>query len=188
MPRCLVTGATGFIGPRLIRTLQAAGGDVRCLVRPTSDVQELERLGVRLVRGDVTDASSLGTAVADVDFVFHLAGRVFAGNYEQFAAVNEAGSANIAAACAAAAAPRLDRRAAAASGGSRRGSCCACRASRCFPCPRTPGAPSSGSPPPGRTSCALRRGGSFAHRRSAACSKASPRDSAPRSEGWTTPR
>lgn len=101
MPRCLITGATGFIGPRLVRVLQAAGGDVRCLIRPNSDTSQLAPLDVRLLQGDVTDAASLAAGVAGVDFVFHLAGRTMARNYDAFAEVNETGSANMAAACAA---------------------------------------------------------------------------------------
>jgi dihydroflavonol-4-reductase len=100
MPRCLVTGATGFIGPRLVCALQAAGGDVRCLVRRQSNTSLLESLGVQLVEGDVTDPSSLSKAIAGTEFVFHLAGRTFAPNYAAFALVNEAGCANVAAACA----------------------------------------------------------------------------------------
>ncbi len=100
MPRCLVTGATGFIGPRLVRVLQAAGGDVRCLVRASSGTSQLEPLAVRLVEGDVTQPGSLPAAVAGVDFVFHLAGRTIAPSYDAFAQVNEVGAANIAAACA----------------------------------------------------------------------------------------
>jgi nucleoside-diphosphate-sugar epimerase len=105
MPRCLVTGATGFIGPRLITNLQAAGGDVRCLVRASADTSRLTPLGVQLVPGDVTDRESLAAALSDVDFVFHLAGRTFARSYGEFAAVNEAGCDNVAAAAAGAANP-----------------------------------------------------------------------------------
>ncbi len=101
MPRCLVTGATGFIGPRLVRELQAAGGDVRCLVRGSSDTSLLVPLGVHLMEGDVTDDATLSAAVRGVDFVFHLAGRTIAPSYDAFAHVNEIGTANIAAACAA---------------------------------------------------------------------------------------
>lgn len=101
MPRCLVTGASGFIGPRLVQVLQAAGGEVRCLVRQSSSTAPLESLGAELVRGDVTDTASLAGAVQGVDFVFHLAGRTAARSYEQFAEVNERGAANVAAACAA---------------------------------------------------------------------------------------
>ena len=100
MPRCLVTGATGFIGPRLVPVLQAAGGDVACLVRPTADTSRLEALGVELVKGDVTQGDTLADAVAGADFVFHLAGRVFAKSYDAFAQVNVAGCSNVAAACA----------------------------------------------------------------------------------------
>lgn len=101
MPICLVTGATGFIGRRLVRVLQAAGGTVRGLAREGSDTAELQQLGVQLLGGDVTQPESLADAVAGVDFVFHLAGRTFANRYSQFASVNEAGCANVAAACAA---------------------------------------------------------------------------------------
>ena len=100
MPSCLVTGPTGFIGPRLVRVLQQAGGDVRCLVRSNSNRTTLEPLGVRLVEGDVTQPESLAAAVAGIDFVFHLAGRTFARSYDEFALVNEVGCTNIAAACA----------------------------------------------------------------------------------------
>src|SRR3989304_887635 len=37
MGKVLVTGATGFIGANVVRALLARGGDVRVLVRPTSD-------------------------------------------------------------------------------------------------------------------------------------------------------
>lgn len=100
MPRCLITGATGFIGPRLAPVLQQAGGEVRCLVRSTADRSALEALDVEYATGDVTQPDSLATAVAGVDFVFHLAGRTAANNYNQFAAVNEAGCTHVAAACA----------------------------------------------------------------------------------------
>ena len=102
MPHCLLTGATGFIGPRLATLLLQAGGEVRCLVRKSSDTSRLQALGrVKLVEGDVTQPETLASAVAGVDFVFHLAGRTFAKSYDQFAQVNEAGTDSITAACAA---------------------------------------------------------------------------------------
>ncbi|MCA9559970.1 MAG: NAD(P)H-binding protein, partial [Myxococcales bacterium] len=52
--RALVTGATGFIGHHLVRRLVAMGDEVRCLVRPTSKIDEMRALGVSLVEGDVT--------------------------------------------------------------------------------------------------------------------------------------
>jgi nucleoside-diphosphate-sugar epimerase len=69
--KSLVTGATGFIGSHLVEALQAAGDQVRALVRPTSDTQYLERLGVERCIGDLTDPPSLARAVEDEDRVFH---------------------------------------------------------------------------------------------------------------------
>ncbi|WP_037683606.1 SDR family oxidoreductase [Streptomyces griseus] len=72
-PRCLVTGATGYIGGRLVPELLAAGYRVRCLARspdrlrghPWSDEAEA-------VRGDVTDAGSVAEAMRDVDVAYYL--------------------------------------------------------------------------------------------------------------------
>ena len=71
----LITGATGFIGRHLAQQL-CANGDadrVRCLVRPSSDVGELEQLGVELVHGDVTDWDGLRAAMEGCGQVVHLA-------------------------------------------------------------------------------------------------------------------
>jgi dihydroflavonol-4-reductase len=70
----LVTGATGFLGRHLVRLLLERGETVRALVR--SDDDELRRLGVDLVRGDVRDADAVRTAAAGCGRVHHLAGVV----------------------------------------------------------------------------------------------------------------
>ena len=69
----LLTGATGFIGGHLARRLAADGLPLRALVRPTSDRAELERLGIELVLGDVTDWRDVCTAVDGCQRVVHLA-------------------------------------------------------------------------------------------------------------------
>lgn len=58
----LVSGGTSGTGVRVIERLaRKVGSDnILCLVRPTSDVAPLEKLGLRLHVGDVTDAHSLG--------------------------------------------------------------------------------------------------------------------------------
>jgi ornithine--oxo-acid transaminase len=68
---CLITGATGFIGGRLVRRLLDEGHPVRCLVRDSSDTSELERLDVELAVGDLTSAPSLARAVDGCAYVFH---------------------------------------------------------------------------------------------------------------------
>jgi ornithine--oxo-acid transaminase len=70
-PACLVTGASGFIGGRLVERLCREGAQVRALVRAGSDASRLERLDVEIVTGDLTDARSLARAVRGCAHVFH---------------------------------------------------------------------------------------------------------------------
>ncbi len=72
--RVLITGATGLLGGHLIKELQQRGEDIRALVLPVENADKLVKQGVEIVRGDVTDASTLEPAVKDVELVFHLAG------------------------------------------------------------------------------------------------------------------
>ncbi|MFP4057414.1 MAG: NAD-dependent epimerase/dehydratase family protein [Candidatus Brocadiia bacterium] len=102
----LITGATGFIGHHLARTLGERGDCVRCLVRPTSDRSKLEGLaGVDFAVGDVAEPSSLEGVAEGCSVVFHLAaeGHVSAVSeeaYRRFAAVNVGGTRNLLEACA----------------------------------------------------------------------------------------
>jgi len=68
----LVVGATGLLGRDICRRLRAAGKPVRALVRRTADrakVDELERSGATLVRGDLKDRASLDAACRGMDTV-----------------------------------------------------------------------------------------------------------------------
>jgi polyketide synthase len=69
--KCLVTGATGFIGGHLVRRLVGQGYRVRCLVRPTSDTSHLDGLDLELASGDLIDAGSVRRAAAGCRFVVH---------------------------------------------------------------------------------------------------------------------
>lgn len=69
----LVTGANGFIGAALARTLLEAGHRVRVLVRPKGDRRSLEGLAVETVEGDVRDRGSILAAVKGCGWVFHTA-------------------------------------------------------------------------------------------------------------------
>lgn len=72
--KVLVTGANGFLGSWVTRALVNAGHDVYALVRPKSDLSELEGISCNYVYGDVTDIPSLLQAFKGIDTVFHLAG------------------------------------------------------------------------------------------------------------------
>jgi len=97
--RCLVTGASGFIGTHLAATLAAAGHEVSCLVRPSSRVDFLSTLPVRLVSGDCRDRGSLRAAVMGSDTIFHLAGAITAIDRKTYFAVNAGGTKNLVEAC-----------------------------------------------------------------------------------------
>jgi len=94
----LVTGASGFVGRALVRALVAAGDDVVCLVRPTSDLRGLA--GVRFAFGDMTDARALQAAVAGVEVVYHAAAVLKAPWRRDFDSTNVGGAACVADACA----------------------------------------------------------------------------------------
>ncbi|MFW9830867.1 MAG: NAD-dependent epimerase/dehydratase family protein [Candidatus Thorarchaeota archaeon] len=70
--KILVTGATGFIGKKLVSSLLQKGHEVTALVRKTSDVRGLPR-NLRLIEGDMLDAPSLDAAITGNDVVIHLA-------------------------------------------------------------------------------------------------------------------
>ena len=70
----LITGATGLLGGHLIKQLQDRGEHIRALVLPVENADKLTAQGVEVVRGDITDASTLAPAVKDIDLIFHLAG------------------------------------------------------------------------------------------------------------------
>jgi dihydroflavonol-4-reductase len=69
----LVTGATGFVGSAVARTLAARGHDLRLLTRASSDRRNLAGLQAEVVTGDLTDTQSLQRAAAGCKFVVHVA-------------------------------------------------------------------------------------------------------------------
>jgi uncharacterized protein YbjT (DUF2867 family) len=73
MSVALVTGATGYIGGRLVPELVASGHEVRCLVRSPSKLTDAPWRGdVEVIEGDVTDRDSLDKAMAGIDVSYFL--------------------------------------------------------------------------------------------------------------------
>ncbi|MFG2721240.1 SDR family oxidoreductase [Streptomyces sp. NPDC048416] len=72
-PRCLVTGATGYIGGRLVPQLLDAGHQVRCLARSPEKLRDQPWADrVEVVRGDVTDPASVADALRGIDVAYYL--------------------------------------------------------------------------------------------------------------------
>ncbi|MCX5197303.1 SDR family oxidoreductase [Streptomyces sp. NBC_00249] len=70
---CLVTGATGYIGGRLVPELLDAGHRVRCLARSPERLRDHPWAGrAEVVRGDVTDAASVAGALRGIDVAYYL--------------------------------------------------------------------------------------------------------------------
>ncbi|GAA2925792.1 MULTISPECIES: SDR family oxidoreductase [Streptomyces] len=70
---CLVTGASGYIGGRLVPELLQAGHRVRCLARSPGKLRDHPWAGhAETVRGDVTDADSVAAAMRGVDVAYYL--------------------------------------------------------------------------------------------------------------------
>jgi dihydroflavonol-4-reductase len=94
LPKTLLTGATGFIGSHLARSLVERGDDLRVTVRERSPVEVLEGIDCEQVRCDVTDRRSVRRALKGVDRVFHAAGvtSIREGDAERMFEVNVGGT------------------------------------------------------------------------------------------------
>ncbi|HET6971811.1 MAG TPA: SDR family NAD(P)-dependent oxidoreductase [Phenylobacterium sp.] len=91
-----VTGATGFLGRQLLRTLAADGWRLRVLARRDPGDAEWRALGLDVVAGDMDDTQALRRLVSGADVVIHAAGLVKARSRAAFDAVNVAGSRRLA--------------------------------------------------------------------------------------------
>ncbi|MFH2064836.1 MAG: NAD-dependent epimerase/dehydratase family protein [Pseudomonadota bacterium] len=95
----LVTGATGFLGPYLIKKLISNGHTCKCLVRQNSDIRFLKNIDAEIVQGDITRSDTLYGIAEDIDVLIHMAtlGHMsnFAVTQEMFETINVQGTRNI---------------------------------------------------------------------------------------------
>lgn len=101
-----VTGATGFIGLRLVQRLLVNGHQVTALVRSSSNTADLTLLGAQLAEGDITDKASIREALQGkraiaegqaIDGIFHLAAENSIGKQDKhrMRAINVEGTRNV---------------------------------------------------------------------------------------------
>lgn len=68
----LITGGSGHVGANLVRELSSRGYEVRC-IDFDNDHRAFEGFNVELVKGNITDISTLDNTFKDVEVVFHTA-------------------------------------------------------------------------------------------------------------------
>ena len=70
---CLVTGASGYIGGRLVPELIEAGYAVRCMARDPGKVSDRPWSGdVEIARADVMDPDAVRSAIEGIDVAYYL--------------------------------------------------------------------------------------------------------------------
>jgi dihydroflavonol-4-reductase len=71
--KVFLTGATGFVGSHVAREVASQGAQLRLLVRPTSNLRNLEGLPAETIVGDLLQPESLRTVVRGCDALMHVA-------------------------------------------------------------------------------------------------------------------
>lgn len=98
MKKALVTGGGGFLGSRIVRMLLDQGIAIRSLQR--SDSPELKKLGVEIIRGDISDRATVINAAEGCDVIFHVAAKAGVwGDYDDYYQCNVTGTKNVIDAC-----------------------------------------------------------------------------------------
>ncbi|MEP7337262.1 MAG: SDR family oxidoreductase [Acidobacteriota bacterium] len=84
VPRILLAGATGYIGGRLLKTLESAGYRVRCLARHPDFLSSKVGPGTEVVAGDVLDQATLASAFQGIETAYYLVHSMgSAGDFEE---------------------------------------------------------------------------------------------------------
>ncbi len=103
--RVLLTGASGYVGGRLLRALESRGEMVRCVARHPAYLAQRVAPSSEVVAGDVLDPESLTDALRGVDVAYYLVHSM--GSTGDFEQEDRAGAENFAAAAAAAGIRRI---------------------------------------------------------------------------------
>jgi uncharacterized protein YbjT (DUF2867 family) len=95
--KILLTGATGYVGGKLLRELVSFGHEVRCMVRDRSRVRPGIVAGATLVEADALRAESLAPALESIDVAYYLI-HSMGGNQTEFEERDRQAAANFASA------------------------------------------------------------------------------------------
>lgn len=98
--RVLVTGATGFIGRHLVRSLIQRGDDVRAMGRNPMRLVELRAMGCEVVSCDLRDSKQVAMACRNISTVVHVGALSTPwGSWQEFLGCNVRGTQNVLAGC-----------------------------------------------------------------------------------------
>jgi len=82
--RILLTGATGYVGGRLLSLLEASGEQLRCLTRRPESLRGVVAASTEIAKADLLDAESVGDALEGIDTAYYLVHSMGAsGDFEQ---------------------------------------------------------------------------------------------------------
>ena len=97
MAEVLVTGASGFLGSSVVRSLTDAGRSVAVLVEPGSDDSLIRGLPVETRQGDIRDQDAVFAAVEGCEVIYHLAAiyKIWTDDPDSLYDVNVMGTANV---------------------------------------------------------------------------------------------
>lgn len=95
--KTLVTGATGLVGYNIVRALLNENRQVKALVRSLEKAKRILPSECELVKGDITDITSIENAAKDCDIIYHAAGfpEQWMKNNNIFTKVNVEGTQNM---------------------------------------------------------------------------------------------
>src|SRR6478736_2470958 len=94
--RVLLTGATGYVGGRLLRKLEESGRPVRCMVRRPETLSGRTAAQTEIVHGDVLEPESLHETLVGITAAYYLVHSMAASG--RFADADRRGAENFAAA------------------------------------------------------------------------------------------
>jgi uncharacterized protein YbjT (DUF2867 family) len=83
LKRVLLTGASGYIGGRLLVELQRRGMAVRCLARRPEFLLPKVAPGTEVMAGDVLDRDSLAPAMRGIETAYYLVHSMAANDFEE---------------------------------------------------------------------------------------------------------